>query len=64
MELTMNSNDFLTWYFSGSDQEQEAVLLSLGQRVKDDLLEKKEFFINEETLAMECMEIYQEEKNN
>ena len=54
--------DFLVWYFSGSDQEQEAVLLSLGQRVKDDLLEKGEFFINEDTLAMECMEVYEQEK--
>lgn len=53
--------DFLTWYFSGSDQEKQAVLISLGQRIKDDLLEKGEFFLNVDTLAMECYDVYKDE---
>lgn len=53
--------DFLTWYFSGSDQEKQAVLISLGQRIKDDLLERGEFFISTDQLAMECWDVYQDE---
>jgi hypothetical protein len=57
----MNKADFLTWYFSGSDQEQREILISLGQRVKESLVENNESFINVETLMSECIEVYQEE---
>ena len=56
--------DFLTWYFNGSDQEKEAALLELGRRVKDDLLERGEYFINADTLAMECYDVYLDETKN
>ena len=59
----MNVNNFLVWYFSGSDQEKEATLLELGRRVKDDLLERGEYFINADTLAMECYDVYLDELN-
>lgn len=55
------TSDFLVWYFSGSDQEREATLLELGRRVKDDLLERGEYFINADTLAMECYDVYKDE---
>ena len=44
----------LLHYFSGSDQEQESTLISLGQRVRDALYENGEFFINADQIAMEC----------
>ncbi len=61
MEI-INKAEFLAWYFNGSDQEKKEILISLGQRVKDSLMENDESFINVETIMMESGEIYLEEK--
>ena len=58
-----HTDNFLVWYFSGSDQEKEATLLELGRRVKDGLLERGEYFINADTLSMECFDIYLLDEN-
>jgi hypothetical protein len=34
-----NRELFLSYYFSGSDQEQEATLIALGEMVKEQLFE-------------------------
>lgn len=59
---TIHKVEFLNWFFSGSDQEQKEILISLGQRVRDSLMENDESFINVETLMMESGDIYLEEK--
>lgn len=50
METKYNDNDFLDWYFGGSDQEQERTLISLGEWAKDMLMENKKFIIDIQAL--------------
>lgn len=50
METKYNDNDFLDWYFCGSDQEQEGTLTSLGEWAKDMLMESKKCIIDIQAL--------------
>ena len=59
---TIHKVEFLNWYFSGSDQEQREILISLGKRVKESLMENDEFCINLDTLMMESGDTYLDEK--
>ena len=43
---------FLEYCFSGSDQEQEAMLITLGELVKDSLLEYGKCEIDIETMKL------------
>jgi hypothetical protein len=62
METKYNDNDFLDWYFGGSDQEQERTLISLGEWVKDMLNESKKCIIDIQELKDSCnMDMFHED---
>lgn len=54
----MDKQKFLEWYFSGSDQTQLAVLMDLGQRVKESLTSGEDSVVTTEDLIKENIELY------
>jgi hypothetical protein len=62
MEIKYSNNDFLDWYFSGSDQEKEQILISLGEWAKDMLMESKKCIIDIQALKDQCnMDLFYED---
>lgn len=52
---TITKQNFLNWWFkSGSDQEQEANKIDLGERVIERLLSGEDFFYSIEDAFNEC----------
>ena len=52
---TITKESFLNWWFkSGSDQEQEANKIDLGERVIERLLSGEDFFYSVEDAYNEC----------
>lgn len=62
--MTINKQDFLAWYFSGSDQEQYDLAFQIGQEARENLEERGTFTIDVDDLIAMCGEIYLEELNN
>jgi len=48
--MDANTELFLDYYFSGSDQEQEAMLIALGEIVKEQLYETGTAKVDVQTL--------------
>ena len=62
--MEINQREFLNWYFSGSDQEQESTLIAIGQRVQDELLNYGDSNISVEDLIKESnIELFKEDTN-
>lgn len=62
--MEINQREFLNWYFSGSDQEQESTLIAIGQRVQDELLNYGDSNISVEDLIEESnIELFKEYTN-
>ena len=62
METKYNDNQFLDWYFGGSDQEKQSILIDLGEWAMDMLYEYKKFTIDIQALKDECnMDLFYED---
>lgn len=48
--MDANTELFLDYYFSGSDQEQEAMLIALGEIVREQLYETGKAFVSVQML--------------
>ena len=62
--MTINKQDFLAWYFSGSDQEQYDLAFQIGQEARENLEERGTFTIDVDDLIAMCGEIFLEELSN
>ena len=58
----MDKQKFLEWYFGGSDQEQQATLISLGREVMEALLEQGHYEICVNDLVLTAWWQYEEDK--
>lgn len=54
--------DFLTWYLSGSDQEQYDTVSSIGRRIVEQLEESGSAYLSVGDLMNESLDVYLEEK--
>ena len=60
----VNKEDFLDWYFGGSDQEQEFTLIEIGIWVKSSLYDNGNCLITIDDLIDESnMDIFIEDTN-
>jgi hypothetical protein len=60
----VNKEDFLNWYFGGSDQEQEFTLIEIGIWVKSSLYDNGNCLITIDDLIDESnMDIFNEDTN-
>ncbi len=60
----MNKQDFIAWYFSGSDQEQYDLAFQIGQEARENLEERGTFTINVDDLISRCGDVYLDELEN
>lgn len=59
--MTKLEQDFLDWYFSGSDQEQYDIINSIGRRIVEQLEENGSAYLSVGELMGESLHIYLEE---
>ena len=60
----VNNEDFLNWYFGGSDREQEYTLIEIGIWVKNSLYDNGNCLITIDDLIDESnMDIFNEDTN-
>jgi hypothetical protein len=57
----INKEDFLAWYFSGSEAEQYDLAFQIGQEARENLEERGEFTINIDDLIAMCGDVYLDE---
>lgn len=62
--MKIDKKEFLAWYFGGSDQEVDDLLLHIGLEAQDNLMDRGTYTINVDDLIRECGDIFLEEKNN
>jgi len=62
--MKIDKNQFLAWYFGGSDQEQYDQAFQIGQEARENLEENGTYTINVDDLIRECGDVFLEEKNN
>lgn len=60
--MNIDKQDFIAWYFSGSDQEQSALTFQIGQEARENLEERGTFTINVDDLISRCGDVYLDEK--
>ena len=62
--MKIDKKEFLAWYFCGSDQEVDDLLLHIGLEAQDNLMDRGTYTINVDDLIRECGDVFLEEKNN
>jgi hypothetical protein len=60
--MNIDKQDFIAWYFSGSDQEQYDLAFQIGQEARENLEERGTFTINVDDLISRCGDVYLDEK--
>ena len=56
--MTKLEQDFLAWYFSGSDQEQYDIISNIGRRIVDQLEESGSAYLSVGDLMNESLDVY------
>ena len=62
--MNIDKQDFIAWYFSGSDQEQHDLAFQIGQEARENLEERGTFTINVDDLISRCGDVYLDELDN
>lgn len=57
----MDKQKFLEWYFGGSDQERQEMLISLGREVMENLFERGQYRLSVNDLISISADVYYDE---